>query len=96
MEFGKTCCTREKKDKNGRTLIFTHTDFASKVECTFFKRKTLFLMELIFAKKTLKISCFESNGMFKISMKSDLHLNCFGTSEVKLGRCSIFAAKKTF
>ena len=84
MEFGKRY-TREKKDKSGRIFILTITDFASKAECIFFKRKTSFLTELIFAEKTLKISCFEPNGIFKILMKSDLHFNCFSTSDLKVG-----------
>ena len=84
MEFGKRY-TREKKDKRGKIFILTITDFASKVEKIFFKRKISFLTELIFAEKTLEISCFEPNRMFKISMKSDLYLNFFSTSEVKVG-----------
>ena len=50
MEFGKKY-TREKNDKSGRVLTLTITDFESKVECIFFKRKTSFLTELIFAEK---------------------------------------------
>ena len=88
MEFGKRY-TREKKNKSGRIFILTITDFASKVKFIFFKRKTSFLTELIFAKKTLEISCFEPNGIFKISMKSDLHFNCFSTSELKVGARSL-------
>ena len=74
MEFGKryTC---ENENKRGRIFILTITDFASKVECIFFNRKTLFLrkLELIFAKKTIENFCFEPNEMFKVSIKSDLH-----------------------
>ena len=66
-------------------FILTFTDFASKVECIFFKRKTSFLTELIFAEKTIEIFCFKQNEIFKISIKSDLHLNCFSTEEVKEG-----------
>ena len=57
------------------------------VECAaiFFIRKISFSTELIFAEKTLEIFYFEPNGMFKILMKSDLHLSCFSTSEVKVG-----------
>ena len=88
MEFGKRY-NREKKDKSGRIFILTVTYFASKVEFIFFKRKTSFLTELIFAAKTLKISCFEPNGILKISMKSDLHFNCFSTSKLKVGARSL-------
>ena len=84
MEFGKRY-THEKKDESGRIFNLTITDFASKVECIFFKRKTSFLTELIFAEKTLEIFCFKPNGIFKISVKSDLLLNCFSTSELKVG-----------
>ena len=84
MEFEKRY-SREKKGKSGRIFILTITDFASKMECIFFKRKTSFLTELIFTEKTQEISCFEPNEIFKISMKSDLHLNCFSTSELKVG-----------
>ena len=88
MEFGKKY-TREKKDKSGKIFILTITDFQSKVESIFFKRKTLFLTEPIFTGKTLKISYFEPNRIFQISMKSDLHLNCFSTSELKVGVWSL-------
>ena len=94
MEFGKRY-TREKKDKSGRIFILTITDFASKVEFIFFKRKTSFLTELIFAEKTLEFFCFEPNGIFKISMKSDLHFNCFSRSELKVG-ARFLQQKKTF
>ena len=94
MEFGKRY-TREKKDKSGRIFILTITDFASKVKFIFFKRKTSFLTELIFAEKTLEISCFEPNGIFKISMKSDLHFSCFSTSKLKVGARSL-QQKKPF
>ena len=76
MKFGKKY-TREKKGKRGRIFILTITDFALKVECISFKRKTSFLTELIFAKRAIKISFFEPDEISKISMKSDLHLNCF-------------------
>ena len=95
MEFGKRY-TLEKKDKSGRIFILTITDFASKVEFIFFKRKTSFLTELIFAEKTLEISCFEPNGIFKISMKSDLHFSCFSTSKLKVGAHRSLQQKKTF
>ena len=65
MGFGKRY-TREKKDKSGRIFILTIPDFASKVEFIFFKCETSFLTELIFAEKTLEISCFEPNGIFKL------------------------------
>ena len=77
--------TREKKAKSSRIFILIITDFESKVESIFFKRKTSFLTELIVAEKTLEILYFESNGIFKILMKSDLHLNFLSTSELKVG-----------
>ena len=48
MEFGKRY-TREKKDKNGR-FYFNNYEFCVKSGVIFFKPKTSFLTELIFAK----------------------------------------------
>ena len=74
MEFGERY-THVNKDKMGMIFILTVTELVSKVERISSKRKTSFLTELMFAEKTLEIFCFEPNEIFKISMKSDLHLN---------------------
>ena len=51
MEFVKTY-TRETKDKKSMIFNLSSTEFASKVEGIFFKRKTSVLTKLNFCRKT--------------------------------------------
>ena len=64
MEFGKRY-TRERE--KWQDFYFDNYGFCVKSGVCFLKRKTLFLTELIFAKQTLEISCFEPNEMLNLN-----------------------------